>query len=75
MEIEKNIPLPAARCAANGGSRYPFAEMGVGDSIFVEGQDTTGPVAAAARVYAHRVKTKRFSARKVEGGVRIWRIE
>jgi hypothetical protein len=70
ITIDKGIPMPPRR---HGGRhiRYPFAEMEVGDSFFHAGSASS--VEAAASSYA-RHSGKRFSARYVAGGVRIWRI-
>jgi len=69
MKIEKNIPLLSRRC------KYPFPKMDVGDSIFIDGKTTREATARrAASLYGSRNK-KKFACRKVEGGVRIWRIK
>jgi len=77
MKIEKGIPLPKIGKV----SKYPFAEMKIGDSVFfpdVVGGSKSKP-ATAAKVYAHRVsKSKgkiKFAARAENGGVRIWRVD
>jgi hypothetical protein len=36
FEVEKNIPVPAAKTGTQRyRAKYPFADMGVGDSFFV----------------------------------------
>lgn len=73
MKIEKNVPL--VHISRSGRPmKYPWADMSVGDSIMVEGQDTQGPAATAARTWA-RGKGISFSARSVDGGARIWRVK
>jgi len=62
-EIEKDVPIPATT------KKYPWNDMEVGDSFFIpDGQ----PCASAS----HR---KRYgedhTTRKVEGGIRIWRVK
>ncbi|MGE5650927.1 MAG: hypothetical protein ACM34A_12090 [Bacillota bacterium] len=68
-EIEKGIPV--AKSGAGRRSKYPFAEMKVGDSILVR----DCPVNAQKAAYA---QSKRlgvvFRTRTVNKGVRIWRI-
>lgn len=71
--VEKNIQMP------NGGrlgrkSKYPFAEMEVGDSFFIpgSGEDVRLRVANAAMVHGKR-NGKTFTSRKVDGGFRLWR--
>lgn len=77
MNIEKGLPLPKA----GKKSKYPFAEMEVGDSVFFADTDggSGSKPAIAAKVYAHRnqktVSGLKFSARSENGGVRIWRVE
>ena len=68
--IEKGVPAPEARYR----NKYPFGEMEVGDSFFVPGGEA-GKLSNSASVYAryHGRKLK-FSARKVEGGARVWRV-
>ena len=74
MKIEKNIPIPESA----GESKYPFKDMEVGDSVFVEGQTSQGAAMMSAKNIERRYGVK-FSARKrtEDGvdGVRIWRIE
>ncbi len=69
--IEKNVPIPLK---GNVRRKYPFAQMEVGDSIFVAGDAAkTENISCSANAYGKRNGAK-FSARCVEGGVRIWRI-
>lgn len=80
--IEKGIPLPARHAAVN----YPFAQLEVGDSFLVPIDfDATVPekVVAAKRLMrgiasAQQAAAKdtglKFPTRRVEGGVRIWRL-
>lgn len=76
--IEKNIPIPSKK--GGRGSKYPFHEMEVGDSFLYpcERANTTQymrRLLSAANSYT-RGKTNRgtaFTARVVDGGIRIWR--
>jgi len=59
-------------------SKYPFADMRVGDSVFFEGEKTGGRPYLAARAYGMRSQ-KKFSGRiriNEDGikGLRIWRV-
>lgn len=76
MNIEKQIPMPEPSTAFGQSRKYPFNEMEIGDSVLAEGFSSTKGCHPynAAKVYGGR-SGKKFSARKVEGGVRIWRIE
>ena len=55
---------------------YPFKDMRVGDSVFFPDEPKGGRSnpAVAAKVYGAKYG-KKFSARKMDGGVRIWRTE
>lgn len=72
IKIDQSVPLPDD----TGGRRrkYPFADMGVGDSFFAPDRTSTNLNSAARR---HRDKT--FTARSVtEAGVkgaRVWRVK
>ena len=73
--VEKNIPMPERRGRGNG--QYPFDHLEPGDSFFIpvdEGRSSRGK-SALAGIANKRMAPKRFAARSVEGGVRIWRVE
>lgn len=79
FRIESNIPLPPIeRTGRPRGSKYPFARMKVGDSVFF-GKKSPTVVRAAIRAMRDHIKTARFATRKVtENGVtglRVWRIK
>jgi hypothetical protein len=77
--IEKGIPIPD-RLVFETGSRFPFlGDMEIGDSFMVEIPDDEffGIEANSVRaaVWRHgRLKGRTFTSRKVEGGLRIWRL-
>lgn len=74
ITIEKNIPMPEARSKG----RYPYADMQVGDSFYLEtkGVDEIG-VARRLRgssfLYGKKSGAK-FSVRKMDDGFRVWRV-
>jgi len=71
FEIEKGIPLiDKARSPGRTGF-YPFRRMDIGDSFLVEDVKKGHSGVSTANV---RLNPKKFAARKVEGGLRIWRI-
>lgn len=74
FEIEKNVPIPKQK--NNGATlKYPWPTMAVEDSFF-RSDTTSGKLGTAARNWAiRREPTWKFTARTVEGGVRIWRIK
>ncbi len=55
-------------------SKYPFASMKIGDSFFAPNL-IASKVRASAGAYAQRFPGFFFSVRKVEGGIRVWRVE
>lgn len=65
-KIEKDVPIPPKN--AGRGSKYPFPEMEVGDSILVELKQSS------AATLTRAIPDMKFATRKVEGGTRIWRI-
>ena len=77
-EIEKGVPIPPdGRGMQRGGvkCKYPWVDMSIGDS-FEAGPydpDLKNNVAAAASQYAKRNGVK-FTLRKHNRGLRVWRI-
>ena len=69
LKIERDVALPPARSRVR---LFPFPDMRPGDSFLVENSGTV--VRAAASRYA-RKNGMRFVTRRVEGGVRVWRVE
>jgi hypothetical protein len=63
FKIEKGIPMSKRR-------KYPFAEMEIGDSVFIEGLKSVAEISGSFR--GHR--PKKFATRQVDGGIRVWRI-
>ena len=72
MIIDKGIELPSN--PKGKGVLYRFYEMEVGDSAFFAGSNSKGKEHTSARMFGKR-SGKKFAARNVEGGVRIWRTE
>ena len=72
MKIESGIPIPEkASVGKNKGVIEAFKKLEVGGSIFLEGAKIN-----CAHPYYSPAKsntTKQFTARTVEGGIRIWR--
>lgn len=65
FEVERNVPQPTHR-----RKKYPFLDMGVGDS-FVVPEELSSRVRAAASA----VDGMKFTIRKQENGtLRCWRI-
>ena len=61
------------------GRKYPFQQMKVGDSFFIEtkGIDEAYKAAASAvSMFKKRNQPRwRFAVRRVPGGVRVWRTD
>lgn len=73
-KIEKGIAIPEPGAGRKKGvSKYPFAQMKVGDSFFVAGKKQEKFHSAMA--CTRRAQGFRFATRTVEGGIRIWRIK
>ena len=70
--IDRGVPMPPVR-----GNKiiYPFDDMEVGDSFFVpnvEHGDITPQIAYRRRT---RGWARKFTTRKENGGIRVWRTE
>ena len=68
-KVDTGIDVPDSR------TKYPFTDMGVGDSILFEEKKTaeSARVASLRFARAHRGEWV-FSLRKVDNGWRLWRI-
>ena len=79
-KIEKSVPLPLPV----SGGKYPWGKMMVGDSFYVPFAEMATPknlnqiLLSSARHYNNRLEPgdrMKFTTRKDENGVRIWRIK
>lgn len=76
--IDRGVPTPRTNHEVK--KRYPWDEMRVGDSFFVpvaDGEDYAAVhrrVSASASTRRHR-HGGRYTIRRVEGGLRCWRLE
>lgn len=75
LVIEKNIPLPTRTKPAKGELRAAMESMSLNDSFFLA-CDTEAYTKHLSRITANyfHLKPKIFTSRKIEGGVRVWRI-
>ena len=72
FEIEKGIPVPP-RVYRGRVSKYPFANMEVGESFLVEA--TPAKAASLATAAGRRRPGWKFISRKVdETHARVWRV-
>jgi len=76
IQIEKGVPAPQIikrKC------KYPFRDMVLGDSFFVN--DNIDPkrmqqkVAAAACMFVRKNRSYKFKTQAFPAGVRIWRVQ
>jgi hypothetical protein len=70
--VEKNIDMPVMRVTA---SKYPYDEMEVGDSFMVTSERVSmiNTMCGVNKKKGVELGMK-FIAKRVEGGVRVWRI-
>jgi len=70
--VEKDIEMPVIRITA---SKYPYAEMGIGDSFMVTSERISmiNTMCGINKKKGEELGMK-FIAKRVEGGVRVWRI-
>jgi len=76
-EVEKNVPIPVKVNPPE--PLYPFDKMFPDDSFFVAcdfKQPTLNKIytAMSKANKIGKAEGKRFTSRKVEGGIRIWRV-
>ena len=55
FKIEDSIPVPTISGRGRGGNVYPFDELEVGQSFFVEGEKTISPSTISAATARHAV--------------------
>ena len=76
IQIEKGVPAPIR---ATRKSKYPFRDMVVGDSFFVNEREdvkrTQQKLSAAAIMFCKKNPTYKFKTQAFHSGVRIWRIQ
>lgn len=70
-KIEKGIEIP--KSAQWRHREWPFYQMDVGDSVLFAAEEAKR-AGNAATAYS-RAAGRKFCQRKVDGGMRIWRIE
>jgi hypothetical protein len=66
--IENSVPIPS-----NKKCKYPFSSMEIGQSIFVEDAKMKGNLHQASKMHGKSLG-KKFIARSIDNGLRIWRI-
>lgn len=71
VKIEKNVPFPAGS-EIHGNEKYPWKQMEIGDSFFVERPFKTF---CAQAYWAGTRLNKLFKTKKENNGTRVWRIK
>ena len=78
-KIDTNIPMPSIRNDRKGaGLKSCLMKMNVGDSVFLPGKTAhyaSGAIGNAKKQIRLDGGDANYSARTVEGGVRIWRVK
>ena len=67
VEVSRDVPVPEPR------RRYPYVDMDIGDS-FVMPAGSSMQVVCNANYRAGKRLGRKFIARKLEGGIRVWRV-
>jgi len=75
IQIETGVPVPTQALRT---SKYPFRDMVVGDSFFindkVDVKRSQQKIAAAACMFAKKNPNYKFKTQAFPAGVRIWRV-
>ena len=71
-KIEKGIPMTKPRAIRE--RKYPIREMKVGDSFLIPEKDLIQSQSQSVRTIASENGYK-VAVRKVDGGVRVWRVK
>lgn len=71
IAIDDDIPAPLP--VSSGRRLFPWHELEVGQS-FLAPNRSTHSVASSATVFGRKLGRK-FRTAKVEGGIRVWRVE
>lgn len=74
-EVEREIPIPNS-VTGRGSCKYPIVDLDIGESFLIPGTIKNAHSRATALVnYWQRKLRRRYTVRKVDGGVRVWRVE
>lgn len=73
--IESDIPVPKRTGGRAGGSKYPFAQMQIGQSFLVGSDVKVTTVRSAIGAFTKNHPDFKFAVRSTEAGVRVWRVQ
>ncbi len=73
FKIEQGVPLPGCRV---DDTNRPWPKMQPGDSVFfpAASKDEMQRIRSSVWQFSARAKTT-FTSRKVDGGLRVWRVK
>lgn len=75
FEIENRVPI-SKRIFGHRKSKYPWMQMKVGDSFFIpDREDKKVRYVCPSILRGKSGNFYKFCQRRVEGGIRIWRIK
>jgi hypothetical protein len=76
FKLENKIKIPAKTSGRiKGSTKYPFANMKIGQSFLIKGKKTAS-ISSTVKHWCLASGSKfKFTIRKLENDVRIWRIK
>jgi len=75
FQIEDGVAIPK-RTAGRHGSKYPFAQMEVGQSFLITTNVKAATIRSAVGAFSKRnPECGKFAVRGTEDGLRVWRTE
>lgn len=72
--IETGVEIPG-RKGGRSGSKYPFAQMRVGQSFLVGSGVKVSTIRSAIGAFTKGKPDMKFAVRDTQDGVRVWRVE
>jgi hypothetical protein len=74
--LETGVPVPPrATFGQKRGSKYPFADMEVGNSFLVPEGIKSQTIRSAIGAFNKTNKDRKFAVRVTDAGTRVWRTE
>lgn len=76
FQIDKNIPIIDRNRKMGRPAVYPFDDMEVNDSFYVPNVTCKMRHSIQSQMaYRERVHKRKFISRKIDNGLRVWRVE
>tara|TARA_R110000823_G_scaffold231589_1_gene358253 strand:- start:39 stop:269 length:231 start_codon:yes stop_codon:yes gene_type:complete len=73
LPVTDAYPIPKDKGKTGPNAKYPWATIKVGESFFVAGKKSAGYL-GGSRTCAMKKYGHTYTIRKVEGGIRVWRV-